>query len=98
MNIRITDKELEFTVVDEIPKVEHRQHRKRSTPTSRCVDKFLESGARIVRIGCADTIKVEAMRKRLIMYLSNNGLKDEVGICSRGSDIYMYRKEEDVSS
>jgi len=98
MNVRITDEELEFTVVDEIPKVKYGSRRKRSSPTSRCVEKFLESGAEIVRIGCPDRIKTEAMRKRLIMYLNNNGLKDEVGICSRGTDIYMYRKEEDVSS
>lgn len=98
MNIRITDEELEFTVVDEIPKVEHKRHRKRSTPTSRCVEKFLESGAEIVKIGCPDRNKTEAMRKRLYMYLSNNGLQDMIGICSRGTDIYLYRKEEDVSS
>lgn len=98
MNRRLTDEDFEFTEVDEIPRVEHKIHKKRSTPTTRCVERFLESGIKTVKIELADKKMTEAMRKRLVMYMRNHGLRDKVGVSSRKTDIYLYRKEEDATS
>lgn len=98
MNRRLTDDDFEFTEVDEIPRIERKIRKKRSTPTTRCVERFLESGARTVRIELADRKMTEAMRKRLVMYMRNHGLRDKVGVSLRKTDIYLYRKEEDGAS
>ena len=38
MNRRSTDEDFEFTEVDEIPRIERKIRKKRSTPTTRCVE------------------------------------------------------------
>lgn len=94
----LTDDNFEFIEVDEIPEIEHKIYKKRSTPTRRCIERFLKSGAKIVKIECDDENMTKTMKKRLSMYVRNNELQNEIGVSSRKTDIYLYRKEEDVSS
>lgn len=98
MRDRLTDEDFEFTEVDEIPRIEHKIYKKRSTPTRRCIERFLKSGAKIVKIECDDENMIKTMKKRLSMYVCNNRLQNEIGVSSRKTDIYLYRKEEDGAS